>query len=103
MSPAPLDWSYWVPKRLWQHIAARHYGSIVILARVGNWLTPLWIAAMVAGPLLGYPTAVRVVALVALVCAFACYVIYEILVPGSVGGSWSNSRSSRIKVDGSAS
>ena len=79
VSPAPPDWNYWVPNRLWPRIAAPHYRSIVILARVGNWLTPLWIVGMLAGPLLGYPPAVRVVALVALLGAFACYVTYEIL------------------------
>jgi hypothetical protein len=34
---------------------------------------------MVAGPLLGYPPAIRVIGLLALLGALACYVAHEIL------------------------
>ncbi|MDL9978594.1 hypothetical protein [Microbacterium candidum] len=56
-----------------------YFGSIAIWSRLSNWCGLLWLVALVAGPVLGYPPALRIAGFSAAVAAIAFLIVHETL------------------------
>lgn len=78
VEPAPANWNFWTPNKLWWQITPAHFQSIRILQRVSNWLVPIWLLSMVGAGLLDSP-ALRAVAITAMIVALALAIIHEVL------------------------
>ena len=79
LRPAPPGWLFWEPNAMFMRLEAEHFRPIAVWSRLSAGLLVLWIVALIADQLLGYPLALRAVALTAVLGALVCRGIHAIL------------------------
>jgi hypothetical protein len=79
LKAAPAAWRFWLPNDNWRATSSRHYRTVTVWLKASSWLGLGFLVVSTISALLGFPTGLRVLAILTVLACAVCVATHEVL------------------------